>query len=157
MYDQLGAVVEILDGVFPDQRFVIALILDDTGKTVFFDLLFFDLLCHIVYEVTNRAGVACRTFGSAQPYPTLGAGKFHHLVLLCHGMDGFVADRAFGAFAHALVEQHHIAAVRTLAACHFVGAHMDGIPAGAVDFLAGKKARAPLGIAPAVGAFNYKF
>ena len=157
MYNQLGAVVKILDGMFPDQCFVVALILDDTGKTVFFDLLFFDLLCHIVYEVTNRAGVACRTFGSAQPHPALGAGEFHHLVLLCHRIDGFVADRAFGAFAHALVKQHHIAAVRALAACHFVGAHMDGITAGAVDFLAGKKARAPLGIATAVGAFNYKF
>lgn len=44
-----------------------------------------------------------------------------------------------------------------LAPRELVRAHVDGVAASAVDFLAGEESRPPLGIFPAVRAFDDEF
>lgn len=155
--NELGAQVEVLNGVLPDQGFVAALIFDDAGKAVLLDLFGLDPLRHIIHMVADRAYVRAGPLSRPQPHPALSAGKLHRLVLLRHGVDGFPADGALGIFALALVKDHLVAAVRALAACQLVCADIDGVAAGAVDFLSRKEACFGLGVAPTVGAFDYKF
>jgi len=56
-----------------------------------------------------------------------------------------------------LVEDHVVAAVRTLAAGELVRADVDRVAAGTVDFFAGKEAGFGFGVFPTVGAFNDEF
>ena len=155
--DELGAEVEVLDGVLPDQCFAVALILDDAGKAVALYLLGFQALRHIVDMVADGAYVGGCTLGGTQTDPALTAGEFHGLVLLCHGVDGLAADRALGLCALALVKDHIVPAVGTGAACQLVRADIDGAAAGTVDFLSCKEPGLCFRIAPAVGTFNDKF
>ena len=143
--------------MLPDQSFAVALILDDGGKAVALDLLGFQALRHIVDMVADGTYVGGCTLGGTQTHAALTAGEFHGLVLLCHGVDGFAADRALGLRALALVKDHMVPAVGTGAACQLVRADIDGAAAGTVDFLSCKEPGLCFRVAPAVGTFNDKF
>ena len=155
--DQLGTQVEVLNGVLPDQGIRIAFVFNDGGKTLLLDLFSLDPLGHIVYMVADGAGVCRGGLGGAQPDAALGAGKFHGLILLRHGVDGLTANRTLGSGTLALVEYHIVAAVDAGAAGQLVGAHIDGVTAAAVDLLLGKEAGLGLYIFPTIGTFHNKF
>ena len=155
--NELRAQVEVLNGVFPDQSLVVTFVLDNTCQTVLLDLLGLDPLRHIIHMVADRAYVRAGPLSRPQPHTALAAGEFHGLILLHHGVDGFPADGALGIFALALVKDHLVAAVRALAAYQLVCADIDGVAAGAVDFLSCEEAGFGLHVAPTVGAFDYKF
>ena len=157
MDDQLRTEVKVLDRVLPDERFVVALIFDDAGKTVFFDLLSCNPLGHIVHTVTDRAGVGRRGLICAQANTALCAGEFHSIRLFRYRVDRLMADRAKRLFALGLVEHNHVPAVRALPPCQLVRTHVDRVPARAVDFLSRKEPRPGLCVFPTVGTFNHKF
>ena len=155
--DQLRAEVKVLNRVLPDERFVVALIFDDAGKPVLFDLLGCDPLGHIVHAVADRAGVARRGLVRAQADATLRAGKLHSAGLLGHRVDRLMADRAERFFALGLVKHDHVPAVRALAPGQLVRADVDRVPARAVDFLSRKEPRPGFCVFPTVGTFDDKF
>ena len=155
--DELRAEVEVLDGVLPHQRFVVALVLDDAGKAVLADALLHDLRGNIVVVVAHGADEVCRRLGRTQPHAALAAGELRHLVLLAHSVDGFMAHGAQGLFALGLVKYHRVAAVGALPRRHPVGADIDGMTAGAVDLLPGKEPGLTLGKLAAAGTFYYEF
>ena len=107
--------------------------------------------------VADGTGVGAGRLAGAQADAALSAGEFLHLVLVGHGVDGFMADGTPGLFPLRLVKDHHVAAVGTFPAGHFIRADIDGIAAGTVDFFAGKEAGLRLGVLPAAGTLNYKF
>ena len=143
--------------MLPDEGLVVTLVFDDGGKTVSLNLLGFDALSHVVDIVADGAGVVCRALGRAQAHAALCAGEFDGLVLLGQRVDRLTAHRALGRRAAALVKDHVVAAVRAGAAGQLVGADVDGVAAGTVDFLACKEAGFGLGVAPAIRAFDHKF
>ena len=155
--DELRAEVEVLNGVLPHQCFVVALVLDDAGKTVLADALLHDLRGNIVVVVTHGADEVRRRLGGAQPHAALAAGELRHLVLLVHGVDGLVADGTPSLVTGGLVKDHRVAAVGALPRRHPVGADIDGVTAGAVDLFPGKEPGLTLGKLAAVGTFYYKF
>ena len=155
--DELGAEVEILDGVFPDERFAVALVFDDAGKAVLPNLFGLEALGHVVFKIAHRAGVALRPARYAQAHAALAAGELHRFGLFGHGVDGLAADGAARVLPPGLVEDHVVAAMGTGAAGHFVRADVDGIAAGAVDLLAGEKARLGFHVLPAARAFDDEF
>ena len=157
MDDELRAVVEVLNRVLPDQGLVVALVLDDAGEAVFFDLLAHQPLGDEVFKVADRANVFLRVLARAQTHAALLAGEFGHLVLIGGGVDQLTADRAFGPVALRLVKDHVIAAVGALAGGDLVRVHVDGVAAGAVDLFAREKSSPRLRIFPAIRAFDNKF
>ena len=157
MDDELAAVVEILNGMLPDQGLAVALILDDAGESVRADLLAHEPLGHVVFAVADRAGVCIRALAHHEADAALTAGKLRHLVLLVHGVDGLAADGALGGCALALVKDHVVAAVGALAAGQLVRADVDGVAAGAVDLFARKESGARFRVFAAVWAFDYEF
>ena len=155
--DKLRTQIKVLDRVLPHQGFVVALILNDAGQTVPLDFLGFQPFRHIVDMVAYRANIAACPLGCPQPHTALGAGEFNGFILLRHGVDGLPADRALGILPLALVKDHLVAAVGTGTAAELVRADINGIAAGTINFLLRKEACFGLGVAPTVGAFNYKF
>ena len=147
--DELRAVIEVLDRVLPDERFVVALKFDDAGKAVFLDLLGDDALLHIVDAVAYRAGVLLRAAVGKQTHAALRAGKFYHSVPLGGGVYRLAADRADSFIALGLVKDYVVAAVRAAAACHLIRAYVYRVPARAVDFLTCKEPGLCFGIFPA--------
>ena len=154
--DQLRAQVKVLDGMLPDEGISVTLVLDHAGQAVLADLLRLDPLGYVIYMIADRAGICSRSFGRGQAHATLGAGELHGLVLLCHGVDGFAADRALGLRALALVKDHMVPAMGTGAACQLVRANIDGAAAGTVDFLSCKEPGLCFRVTPALGTFYYK-
>ena len=73
--DELAAHVEVLDGVLPDKRLVVSLVLDDAGKAVALDLLAQKPLRHVVFKVAHGADICGRPPGDLQPHTALGAGE----------------------------------------------------------------------------------
>ncbi len=61
-------------------------------------------------------------------------GKSNGLVLLRHGVDWLVANRALGLVALRLIKDNIVPTVGTDPAAQFVRAHVNGVPAGAVYF-----------------------
>ena len=157
MDDELRAHVEVLDGVLPHQGLIVPLVLDDAGQALLFDLLSHEALLHVVHAVADGAGVCTGALAGLEPHAALGAGELLHFVLLRLGVDGLVTHRTLGLFPLGLVEHHFIAAVGALPGGQLVGAHVDGVPAGAVDLLSREEARLGLRVFPAVGTFDYKF
>ena len=157
MDDQLRTEVEVLDRVLPDERFVVALVFDDAGKAVLFDLLSRDPLGYVVHAVADGAGIGRGRLACAQADAALRAGKLHSAGLLGHRVDRLMADRAERFFALGLVEHDHVPTVRALPPRQLVRAHVDRVPARAVDFLSRKEAGSGFRKFPAVGTFNYKF
>ena len=155
--NELRTQVKVFNGMLPHQGIAVALVLDDAGKAVLFDLLGLDPLRYIVHMIADRAYVGADPLCRPQPHPALAAGEFHGFVLLRHGIDWLSADGALGILALALVKNHLVAAVGTPAACQLVRADINGIAAGAVDFLSREEAGFGLRITPTVGAFDYKF
>lgn len=149
MDDELRAVIEVLDRVLPDERFVVALEFDDAGKAVFLDLLGDDALLHVVDAVTYRAGVLLRAAVGKQTHAALRTGKFYHSVPLGGGVYRLTADRADSFIALGLVKDNVVAAVRTAAACHLIRADVYRVPTRTVDFLPCKEPGLCLGIFPA--------
>ena len=155
--DQLRAEVKVLDRVLPDERFVVALILDDAGKAVLFDLLGRDPLCDIVHAVADGAGIGRGRLACAQADAALCAGKLYGIGLLRQRVDRLMADRAERLFALGLVEHDHVPAVRALPPGKLVRAHVDRVAARTVDFFACKEACLGFRKFPTVGTFNHKF
>ena len=143
--------------MLPNQGLVVPLVFDDGGQAVPADLFGFHPLGHNVFVVADGAYVSAGSLGGAQTDAALATGEFHGFVLLRQGVDGLTADGAFGRRPLALVEDHIVAAVGAGAAGELVRGDMDGIAAGAVDFLPREEAGLGLRIAPTAGAFNYKF
>lgn len=157
MDDQLRAEVEVLNRVLPNERFVVALILDDAGKAVLFDLLSRDPLGYVVHAVADGAGIGRGRLACAQADAALRAGKLHSAGLLGHRVDRLMADRAERFFALGLVKHDHVPAVRALPPRQLVRAHINCVAARTVNFLSRKEPRPSLRIFPTVGTFNHKF
>lgn len=157
MDDQLRTEVEVLDRVLPDERFVVTLVFDDAGKTVFFDLLSRDPLGYVVHAVADGAGIGRGRLACAQADAALCAGKFYGIGLLRQRVDRLMADRAERLFALGLVIDDRVAAFRAFTGREPFRPHVDGVPARAVDFLSRKEAGPGFRKFPAVGAFNDKF
>ena len=157
MDDQLRTEVEVLDRVLPDERFVVALVFDDAGKTVFFDLLSRDPLGDIVHAVADGAGIGRRSLIRAQTHAALCTGKLYGVGLLRHRVDWFMADRAKRLFTLGLVKHDHVPTVRALPPRQLVRAHINCVAARTVNFLSRKEPRPSLRIFPTVGTFNHKF
>ena len=156
MDDQLGAVVEVLDGMLPDEGAVVALVLDDAGEAVPADALGDQALLHVVLKVADRADVFCRALDHVQPYAALLAGEGLHLLLLRHGVDRPMADRAEGIGPLGLVEDDLVPAVGAQARRQLVGPDVDDIATGAFNLFLCKEARLRLGILAAHRARNRK-
>lgn len=156
MDDQLRAEVEVLDRMLPDKRVIVAFILDDASKPVLFDCLGHHTLMNVVFKITHRTHIGFRAFGRAQTHTALCAGKLPNLILLRHGVDWLMADRALRLFAPGLVKNNHIPAVRTLTRSKLFRADVDGISAGTVDLLPCKYSGLTLGVFSAVGTFYNK-
>lgn len=107
--------------------------------------------------VADGTGVGFRVFGGGQPDAALGAGELHQLGIALAGQNLLPAHRAADFLPVRGVVHKGVAAVWADPAGQAVGADIDGVAAVAVDFPAGKEAGLGLGIAPAVGAFDYKF
>jgi hypothetical protein len=130
--------------MLPNQRIVIAFILDNTCKAVLCDFLGHHPFSYIIFVVTHGANIVLRTFYRAQTHSALPAGKFYRVGLAVHCMNWLVADGASGIFTLALVKDYVIAAVRTLTAGHIFSFHIDNVTAGALNLLSGEKACAGL-------------
>ena len=143
--------------MLPDKRFVVALVFDDAGKTILFDLLGRDPLGDIVHAVTDRAGVGRGRLACAQADAALRAGKLHSVGLLRQRVDRLMADRAERLFALGLVKHDHVPAVRALPPRQLVRAHVDRVAACTVDLLPRKEACLGFCVFPTVGTFNDKF
>ena len=154
---QLRAEVEVLDRVLPDECFVVALELDYAGEPVLLDLLGEQAFLHVVDVVADGAGVCRRGLACAQTDAAFFAGELRNLIAVGLRVYSFSADGTARPFALALVEHDGVAAVGTFAACHFVGADVDSVTAGAVDFLPCEEPRLGLCVFPAAWALNYKF
>ena len=157
MDDQLRTEVEVLDRVLPDERFVVALVFDDAGKAVLFDLLSRDPLGYVVHAVADGAGIGRGRLACAQADAALRAGKLHSVGLLRQRVDRLMADRAERLLALGLVEHDHVPAVRALPPRQLVRAHVNRIAARAVDLLPRKEPRPGLRVFPTVGTFDDKF
>ena len=157
MDNELGAVIEILDRVLPDECRIVALVFDDGSEPVVLDFLGCSPFCYVVDAVADGAGVCRCALRRAKTDSALSAGELDGFVLLRHCIDRLMADGAFCLVSLALVKHDHVAAVRTLAAGELVRADVYDIAAGAVDFFTCKEAFARLGIFAAVRAFYYKF
>lgn len=107
--------------------------------------------------VADGADVCSRGLACAQTDAALPAGKLRGLIAVGLRVYRLAADGTARPFTLALVEYDGVAAVRTFAACHFVGADVDSVAAGAVDFLPCEEPRLGLCVFPAVRALNYKF
>ena len=154
--NQLGAEVEVLDGMLPHQRLAVALVPDDAGETVPPDILSLQTLGDIVFKVAHRTNVRLCTARRAQPHAALATGEFCHPARPGHGIDRLAADGTSGVRALRLIEHHVVAAMRTGAARHPVRADVDGIAAGTVDLPAGQEARLCFHVLPASGTFDDK-
>ena len=97
--DQLRAKVEVLNRVLPDERFVVALVLNDARQAVLFNLFSRDPLGHVVHTVADGAGIGRRRLIRAQADAALRAGKLHSVGLLRQRVNRFMADRAARLFA----------------------------------------------------------
>jgi hypothetical protein len=106
--------------------------------------------------VADGAGVEVSALGSAQTDAALGAGEFYGLFLLGTGVNGLSANGTLGGGSLALVKHYIIAAMGADTAGELVGAHINGMTAGAVDFLFGKKAGFCFHILAALGTRDYK-
>ena len=156
MDDELASIVEVLDGVLPDEGVPVPLIFDDAGEAVRSDLLAQQALRHVVFTVANGAGICTGALGHPQADATLTAGELRRFVLLSAGVDGLMADGALGCRPLGLVENHGVAAVGALAATELVRAHVDDVAAGTVDLLPGKEPGLGFRVPPAYGAFDYE-
>lgn len=155
--DELGPHAEVLDGVLPHQGLVVPLVLNDAGKAAVLDLLDHEPLGHVVLIVAHRADVSIRRLGRTQTHPTLGTGKFLHLTPLDHGVDRLMAHGAEGLLSLDWSNTTIFPQWRPLPPSNLVRADVDGVPAGAVYLLPGKKAGAGLGEYATVGRFNNEF
>ena len=58
MYNELGAHVEILDRMLPNEGVVVPFVFDYAGKTIVLYLLGLEPFRHVVYMIANGADVA---------------------------------------------------------------------------------------------------
>ena len=154
--DQLGTIVEVLDGVLPHEGVVVALILDDAGQAVPADLLRDEPLLHVIFTVADRADERRRALSRRQPDAALAAGEGLALLLVGQRVHRRLADWALRVRALGLIEYDLVAAVRALAGRQLVRAHVDDVPAGAFDLLPRKETRPGLGILAAGGTRDCK-
>lgn len=157
MDDQLRTEIEVLDRVLPDERFVVALIFDDAGKAVLFDLLGHGPLLNVVFAAADRADADGVRLARVQLDAALRAGELHGLELQRCRVDRLVADRAERLFALGLVIDDRVAAFRAFAGRQFFCAHVDRVAACALDLPFCKQAGAGLSVIPTFWAFNDKF
>ena len=155
--DQLRTEVEVLDRVLPDERFVVALIFDDAGKAVLFDLLGHGPLLNVVFAAADRADADGVRLARVQLDAALRAGELHGLELQRCRVDRLVANRAERLFALGLVIDDRVAAFRAFAGRQFFCAHVDRVAACALDLPFCKQAGAGLNVIPTFWAFNDKF
>ena len=157
MYNQLRAVVEVLNRVLPDQGVVVPFVLDDTDQALLPDLLRHQALLHIVHMVTDRASIGFRRLVHTKVYPALLASKLLQFALLGKRVDRLTADRTFCIRPLGLIKDDHVAAVRALASGQLVRADIDRVSAGAVDLFLCEESRLRLRVFPAVRAFDNEF
>ena len=157
MDDQLGAVIEVLHGMLPDECIVVALVFDDAGHAVALDLFTHHPLSHVIYRIADRTGVGRCILIGQKPHAALHAGDLRHLILLVEGVDLLPADRTFGIFSLTLVKKDRIAAVRAVSGGQLVRAHINSVAAAAVYFLSCEESGLRLGEAPAVWTLDCKF
>ena len=141
--------------MLPYEGVVSALVLDDAGKSLIFDLLLGDLLLNVNFRFAKRAGV----FRAAFVYHKLArAGRAVNLHGVFHafrGVDRLLADGADRLFALRLVIDDGIMAVRTLLRRQPVVFVRDLIAAGA--FYVAVEHMGSHGVVMTLGTFDYKF
>ena len=154
MNDQLGAIIEILNRVLPDEGAVIAFILDDAGQAVFADLFRHQPFLDVVFKVADRAHKYRCASRCGEAHAALLAGEHLQLLLIGHGVYLALADRAYGIRSFGLIKNDLVAAVRALPCGQLISPNIDDISAGTPNILFGEESGLPLSIFPAYRAFD---